>query len=212
MRIGASMPTAKVTNISSMSGVMHNGRIFAPSELPTKLNGKGKAKEDVVERGKVVPMTNNEAHVKKPTKEEDSLGKKEISSKEAIEFLRIIQQSEFKVIEQLNKTPVRISLLGLLMHSEPHRKLLMQILNEAHMVHDILVKKFRGIVNNLTASNYLTFTEDKLPIEGRGHNKALHVSIKCMDHMVAKVLVDNGSSLNVMPKMTLDKFSPMPHT
>ena len=94
MHIGASMPTAKVTNISSMSGVMHNGRIFAPSELPTKLNGKGKAKEDVVERGKVVPMTNNEAHVKKPTKEEDSLGKKEISSKEAIEFLRIIQQSK----------------------------------------------------------------------------------------------------------------------
>ena len=55
-------------------------------------------------------------HLWVTAKEEDSLGKKEISSKEAIEFLRIIQQSEFKVIEQLNKTPVRISLLGLLMH------------------------------------------------------------------------------------------------
>ena len=75
------------------------------------------------------------------------------------------------------------------------------------MVHDISVEKFGGIINNITASNYLTFTEDELPIEGRGHNKALHVLVKCADHMVAKVLVGNGSSLNVMSKMTLDKFS-----
>ena len=46
-----------------------------------------------------------------------------------------------------------------------------------------------------------------MPIEGRGHNKALHVSVKYAYHMVAKVLVDNGYSLNVIPKMTLEKFS-----
>ena len=45
-----------------------------------------------------------------------------------------------------------------------------------------------------------------MPVEGRGHNKALHVSVKYMDHIVAKVLIDNGSSLNVMPKMTLVKL------
>ena len=28
-----------------------------------------------------------------------------------------------------------------------------------------------------------------------------------MDHVVAKVLIDNGSSLNVMPKSTLEKLS-----
>jgi len=27
-----------------------------------------------------------------------------------------------------------------------------------------------------------------------------------MDHVMAKVLIDNGSSLNVMPKSTLEKF------
>ena len=81
------------------------------------------------------------------------------------------------------------------MHSKPHQKLLMKILNEAHVAHDISIEKFGGIINNITASNYLTFTEDELPIEGRGHNKALHVSVKCVDHMVAKVLVDNGSSM-----------------
>ena len=68
------------------------------------------------------------------------------------------------------------------------------------------IEKFGGIINNITASNYLTFTYEEIPIEWRGHNKAQHVSVECVDHMVAKVLVDNDSSLNVMPKATLDKL------
>ena len=111
------------------------------------------------------------------------------------------------MIEQLNKILTRISLLGLLMHSEPHRKLLRKILNEAHVAHDISVEKFGGIINNITASNFLTFIDEELLVEGRGHNKALLVSVKCADHIVTKVLIDNGSSLNVMPKTTLDKLS-----
>ena len=68
------------------------------------------------------------------------------------------------------------------------------------------MEKFGGIINSITASNYLTFADEEMPVKGRGHNKALHMSVKCMDHIVAKVLIDNGSSLNVMPKTTLDKL------
>ena len=46
MRVRASMPTTKVTNIIDMSGMTRSGRIFAPPELPTKLKDKGNAKED----------------------------------------------------------------------------------------------------------------------------------------------------------------------
>ena len=116
----------------------------------------------------------------------------EVSLEEASEFLRIIQQSEFKVIEQLNKTPARVSLLELLMSSEPHRALLVKVLNEAHVAQDISVEGFGGLVNNITANNYLAFAEEEIPAKGRGLNKALHVSVKCMDHIVAKVLIDNG--------------------
>ena len=136
----------------------------------------------------------------------DGLSKREISTEEVTEFLRIIQQSEFKVIEQLNKTPARICLLGLLMNSKPHRALLVKILNEAHVAQDISVESFGGIVNNITVNNCLTFLDEEIPVEGRGHNKALHVSVKSMDHVVAKVLIDNDSSLNVMPKTMLDKL------
>jgi len=93
------------------------------------------------------------------------------------------------------------------MHSEPYRKFLMKILNEAHVAHDISVEKFGEIINNITVSNYLTFFDEEMPVEGKGHNKALQVFVKCMDHVVAKVLIDNGFSLNVMPKIMLDKLS-----
>ena len=61
----------------------------------------------------------------------EGLQGKTVTLEEAHEFLRLIQQSEFKVVEQLNKTPARISLLELLINSEPHRALLMKVLNDA---------------------------------------------------------------------------------
>jgi len=97
--------------------------------------------------------------------------------------------------------------LGLLMNFEPHRALLVKILNETHVAQDIFVEGFVGIINNIMANNYLTFADEEIPVEGRGHNKALHVSVKCLDHIVANVHIDNDSSLNVMPKATLDKLS-----
>ena len=72
------------------------------------------------------------------------------------------------------------------MSSEPHRALLVKVLNEAHMAQDIFVEDFEGIVSNITANNYLTFVEEEILVEGRGHNRALHVSIKCMDMLWPK--------------------------
>ena len=94
---------------------------------------------DIGEREKTGLTVNDEAPVGKIIEEGDYFSKKEISAEEAIEFLRIIQQSEFKVIEQLNKTPARISLLGLLMNFEPHRALLVKILNEPHLLFSFLL-------------------------------------------------------------------------
>ncbi|XP_014499251.2 uncharacterized protein LOC106760315 [Vigna radiata var. radiata] len=174
-----------IENISGIGGMTRSGRIFTPPNL---------MKEGT---------SNNEAPaVDTP----DTESKKEISEEEACEFLKFIQQSEYKVVEQLNRMPARISLLELLMHSTSHRKLLMKILSEAHVEQGIFLNKFEGIVSNITANNYLTFTEEEIPTEGRGHNKALHVSVKCLDHVIARVLINNGSSLNVMPKTTLEKL------
>ncbi|KAH1225996.1 hypothetical protein GmHk_11G032762 [Glycine max] len=115
--------SAKVTNITGLSGVTRSGRVFAPPDLPIQpTNVKGKAKV-VEEQDDKTPLTPNEdISVKGLPKKRDGYGKKEVSLEEANEFLRIIQQSEFKVMEQLNTTPARVSLLELLMSSEPHRE------------------------------------------------------------------------------------------
>jgi len=136
--------------------------------------------------------------------DEEKKEMKEITNEEACEFFRFIQQSEYKLIDQLNRMLARVSLMELLTHSPSHRKLLMKILSGARVENDIFLEKFEGIVSHITANNYLTCTEDEIPSEGRGHNKAIYISIKFMDHFISCVLVDNGSSLNMMPKDTLN--------
>ena len=57
---------------------------------------------------------------------------------------------------------------------------------------------------SLTADNGLGFSDaDLTPVE-RNYNKALHVPIECKGTTLAHVLVDIGSSLNVLPRGALD--------
>ncbi|RDX90847.1 hypothetical protein CR513_27243, partial [Mucuna pruriens] len=78
------------------------------------------------------------------------------------------------------------------MNSESHRKLLIKVLNEAHVACDITLDKFEGIVNNIMVNNRLTFMEEEIPAKGREHNHALHISIKFMDYILARILIDNS--------------------
>ncbi|RDX97076.1 hypothetical protein CR513_20203, partial [Mucuna pruriens] len=107
----------------------------------------------------------------------------------------------------MNKTPTRISLLSLLLNSETHQNLLLKILKEAHVAQDIIVERFGSLVNNITSKGHLTFSDDEIPVEGKGHNQPLHILVRYDGYMIARVLIDNGSSLNVLPKVTLDKLT-----
>ncbi|RDY13729.1 hypothetical protein CR513_01312, partial [Mucuna pruriens] len=124
----------------------------------------------------------------------------------ATEFLKIIRHNEYELLDQLNKTPAHVSLPSLLINSKGHHQLLLKVLNEAHMAQDITLEKFRGIVNNIMANNYVTFSEEEILVERKAHNQPLHISVKCRNYMLARVFIDNGSSLNVMPKATLEKL------
>jgi hypothetical protein len=52
----------------------------------------------------------------------------------------------------------------------------------------------------------LGFTNLDLTPEGRNHNKALHITMECKGAVLSHVLVDTGSSLNVLPKKILSKI------
>ena len=58
----------------------------------------------------------------------------------------------------------------------------------------------------MTADNGLGFSEADLTLMGKNHNKALHISIECKGTTMARVLMDTGSSLNVLPKGAFDRL------
>lgn len=107
-------------------------------------------------------------------------------------------------MDQLGQTPSKISFLSRLLSSEAHRASLMKVLNVAHVMQDIIIDQFDKVVANITAISYLGFNDAELPSGGSSHNKALHRSATCMDTLLSIFLVDAGSSLNVMPKNTLN--------
>ncbi|KAH1265648.1 hypothetical protein GmHk_01G001318 [Glycine max] len=123
--IDISSLSTKVTNITGLSGMTRSGHVFALPDLPMQpANAKGKARMTEGQNVKVTPAPDEDVPMKGLFEGREGCDKKEVSLEEAGEFLRIIQQIEFKVIEQLNKTLTRVSLLELLMSSEPHRALL----------------------------------------------------------------------------------------
>uniref|UniRef100_A0A2N9HY95 Uncharacterized protein n=1 Tax=Fagus sylvatica TaxID=28930 RepID=A0A2N9HY95_FAGSY len=85
-------------------------------------------------------------------------------------------------------------------------KALLKVLNEAYVPEDITGPSFENMVTSILVTNQLTFSDDELPPEGRGHTKALYISVKTNDRVVSRVLIDNGSALNVCPLSTLEKL------
>ena len=175
------------TGISNTTGerrFTRSGRIF--SQPPVVINDRSQGKQPVVS----IPNANPGASV---SREEE----------EVEELMKIIKRSDYKIVEQLNQTPSKISILSLLLSSESHRNALMKVLSAAYVPQDISVNQLEGVAAGITAGRSLGFSDEDLPPEGRCHNKALHISIECADTTLSRVLVDTGSSLNVLPKTTL---------
>ena len=63
------------------------------------------------------------------------------------------------------------------------------------------------MVLTLLATNQISFTNDKLPPEGREHTLPMHIMANCENMIVSKVLIDNRSALNVCPISTLERLN-----
>ncbi|XP_040932151.1 uncharacterized protein [Gossypium hirsutum] len=103
-------------------------------------------------------------------KETEVLINEPVKEEEAKEFLKFLKHSEYSVVEQLRKQPVRISVLALLLSSEVHRDVLLKVLNETYVTHDISVNKL-----------------DRLPIDS-SHMKTCHSVVRAFDGTERKVM------------------------
>jgi hypothetical protein len=50
----------------------------------------------------------------------------------------------------------------------------------------------------------LYFLSDELDPKGTIHNKLLYIIVKCKDYVIAKMLINNGLALNILPRHILD--------
>lgn len=152
-----------------------SGRVLSPVPTQNKnVEALAKAKE------KDVADTNQEPYSPTWTS----------SHKETVEFLRIIKKSDYRVVDRLNHTLSKISILSYLLSSQARRESLMKILGATHVTKNITVYQFDGVVVKITAGNFLGFNDGEQPAEGGSQNKAPHISMKCLDIIISRVLVD----------------------
>ncbi|XP_058725876.1 uncharacterized protein LOC131597183 [Vicia villosa] len=196
------LPTlSSVVNIADVSRVIRSGRVYTP--LPSKQPVAPATGQNPVN----VPVGNPVETPVSNTSTDVGQSSGTNVNPDFDEILKFIKRSEYKIVDQLMQTPSKISILSLLLNSEAHREALMRVLDQAFVDHDVTVDHFDGIIANITACNNLSFCDEELPEEGRNHNLALHISMNCQSDSLSNVLVDTGSSLNVMPKTTLARLS-----
>lgn len=186
IKLGQPLST-ETSSLAEMEKRTRSGRLYAPLEIDAKAK---RGKEPL--EAEVTPTRVHQG----PTANED----------ESDEFLKIIKQSEYNIVDQLSKQPARISLLSLLLNSLPHREALMKVLSQAYVPPTISVQNMDEMANNIAVDKFISFGEDELPPEGRGHIKALHISVEYKGYIISRVLIDNGASLNIMPVRVLSQL------
>ena len=90
-------------------------------------------------------------------KKAQSLTIPETSKKEMEEIFKIIKRSDYNVVEQLGKTPSKISMLELLLCSKAHAKALVKFLKTTHVPQETSSNQFQDCVASLTRDNGLGF-------------------------------------------------------
>lgn len=103
-----------IISTTGIGGVTRGGRIFAPAPPPI-----GTSNPSTLYRGKRIDDTQQRQDY--------------VHNSEVDEFLRIINRSDYRLVEQINQTASKISMLSLLMCSEVHRDALVKFLKTAHV-------------------------------------------------------------------------------
>lgn len=84
--------------------------------------------------------------------------------------------------------------------------MLIKTLNEAYVPDTTTVSQLERMAQRFFEVNKISFNCNELPIDGVGHNRALHLTIKCEGHYVKIIMVDGGSRVDIFPLSTLQRL------
>ncbi|KAI5385081.1 hypothetical protein KIW84_071903 [Lathyrus oleraceus] len=205
--VGVLIPSLRITDSRS-----HLSLVARPCLFPvTKVTRSGRVFGPVFPKDKEESVVGKkvEVHVVDPVgASKDKSGESSnLKANDNDDVLQLIRRSEFNMVEQLLQTSSKISVLSLLMNFEEYREAPQRVLEQAFVEHDVTMYQFNHVMDNITSCNNLSFYDEELPEEARNYNLALHISMNCKEDALSNVLVDTGSSLNVLPKSTLSKLS-----
>ena len=68
-----------------------------------------------------------------------------------------------------------------MLNSKPHREAMLKVLKQAYVPHNSSTDKIDRLVGNIMMDNYISFSDDEIPPNGRGCTKALHITTKVKD-------------------------------
>ena len=91
----------------------------------------------------------------------------------------------------------QISILDLLHTSPVYREILDSALHESHVPTDINATEFRNLVGHLSTPCALSFKTTDIPEVEPDHTLPLRIAIMVSQFAVKRVMVDNGSALNI---------------
>ncbi|XP_059295554.1 uncharacterized protein LOC132048890 [Lycium ferocissimum] len=83
---------------------------------------------------------------------------------------------------------------------------LLKILSEACVPTETTSETLAGMIERVLDSHRISFDNENSPPQRCSHNKALHITVKCRNMFVSKVLIDGGSGLNICPLASLKKI------
>ncbi|XP_060216873.1 uncharacterized protein LOC132644302 [Lycium barbarum] len=129
--------------------------------------------------------------------------RRNITNTEAAEFWKKIQTKDYSIEERLKKTPAQISIISLLMSSEAYRDALVKVLSGVSISNEMTSETLATTIGRMVEANKISFHDDELPPEGTEHHKALHITVRCGDKFVSRVLIYGGSGCNICPLNTL---------
>ncbi|XP_022131653.1 uncharacterized protein LOC111004780 [Momordica charantia] len=175
--------TITVPAAFEVRGLTRTERCYTPDSLLKRVN------EPASEKNK------EKASEKKEKAEEDKKGKTKLNKDICDELVEAIVVKDASPKQSVSEE-----------ETQDFLKLVKQSEYKAFVSQDITVDNLSNVVGNITASSSITFTDEEIPPESTRHTKPLHISVKCKNFLIAKVLVDNGSSLNIMPRSTLEKL------
>ena len=114
-----------------------------------------------------------------------------------------MQPKDYSIVKNLEKTPTQIYVWDLLMSSQSHMQVLMKSLNDIYVHAGTSSDNMAAMIHQVIRGHQISFCDDELPVEGRSHNKALHITVVYREKVVNRILVDDGSYLNICPSWTL---------